>query len=63
MPNKINFDANSVMDAVRQKTVDALHGREYKIKCPHCQTVVRVAPGQHPCPKCGEIITLTLDIN
>jgi len=33
------------MDAVRQKTVDALHGREYKIKCPHCQTVVRVAPG------------------
>lgn len=63
MPNKIKFDANSVMDAVRQKAVDALHGREYEIKCPHCQTVVRVTPGQHPCPKCGEIITLTLDIN
>jgi Zn finger protein HypA/HybF involved in hydrogenase expression len=40
-----------------------LHGREYEIKCPHCQNEIRVMPGKHPCPKCGEIITLTLDIN
>lgn len=63
MPKKIKFDANSVMDAVRQKTVDTLHSKEYEIKCPHCQNTVLVTPGQHPCPKCGKIITLTLDIN
>lgn len=63
MPKKIKFDTKSVMKAVEKKTVEALRQREYEVKCPHCQSSVRVTPGQHPCPRCGKIITLTLNIN
>ncbi len=63
MPKKIKLDTSSIIEAARQKTVEALHGREFEVNCPHCQSAVHVMPGQHPCPNCGKIITLTLDIN
>lgn len=60
---KVNFDADSISSAIQQKTSDLLQNREYEITCPHCNSSVSVKPGNHPCPRCGKIIKLSLDIH
>ena len=63
MSVKIEFDKNAFKQTVKQKAAQALNKRTFDVECPHCHSEVKVPTGQNPCPKCGNIINLTLDIN
>lgn len=60
---KMDFNIDAVKEAIERKTDELLQNREYEVECPHCKKSISISPGKHPCPKCGEIINLSLDIH
>lgn len=61
MSVKFKFDENAIrkvaMDAAKEKAKTMV----FDIECPHCHAKIKAKSGQHPCPKCGETINLTLE--
>lgn len=57
---KFQSDLESqVIDAAKQTAM----GEKYDVECPHCGQPVTVPVGKSRCPKCKNIIDLTLDFN
>lgn len=46
---------------VKDQILQEAQSMEYDVECPFCHQGVRIKPGKHPCPLCGETIRLSLD--
>lgn len=70
MPDSFNLSSGSDMDnfqkslenAIKKQSVEAIKKKQFDVKCPHCQTEIRIYAGKSACPYCGKEVNLTLDI-
>jgi rRNA maturation endonuclease Nob1 len=58
-----SLDMNGIEQNLKRQVTSSLNQRKYEVTCPHCKNKVSVAPGKSPCPMCGAIIDVNLNIS
>lgn len=58
MAGNFSFDEHAALEKIKS----AVHAKTFKVKCPKCGLVAAVREGVTPCPRCGHLLKVELNI-
>lgn len=58
MAGNFSFDEHVALEKIKA----AVHAKIFKVKCPKCGLVAAVREGVTPCPRCGHLLKVELNI-
>lgn len=58
MAGNFSFDEHAALEKINA----AVHAKIFKVKCPKCGLVAAVREGVTPCPRCGHLLKVELNI-
>lgn len=58
MAGSFSFDEHAALEKIKA----AAHAKIFKVKCPKCGLVAAVREGVTPCPRCGHLLKVELNI-
>ena len=58
MTGNFSFDEHAALEKIKA----AAHAKIFKVKCPKCGLVAAVREGVTPCPRCGHLLKVELNI-
>lgn len=58
MAGNFSFDEHAELKKIKA----AAHAKIFKVKCPKCGLVAAVREGVTPCPRCGHLLKVELNI-
>lgn len=58
MTGNFSFDEHAALEKINA----AVHAKIFKVKCPKCGLVAAVREGVTPCPRCGHLLKVELNI-
>ena len=62
MTTNFKFDTKKLEESFRKQATQAVNKKLIDVTCPHCRNKVKAHAGTSRCPRCGNLINITLNI-